>query len=68
MNIKTLTLLCFATATFVGCDSRIDAVNLKMAEIRYKMYDKNNPVLSGNKITNHENHANKRILVIFFFL
>ena len=34
MNIKTLTLLCFATATFVGCDSRIDAVNLKMAEIR----------------------------------
>ncbi len=34
MNIKTLTLLCFATATIVGCDSRIDAVNLQMAEIR----------------------------------
>ncbi len=39
-----------------------------MAEIRYKMYDKNNPVLSGNKITNPENHAMKRIFGIFFFL
>jgi type IV pilus assembly protein PilP len=34
MKIKTLMLLCFATATFVGCDSKIDEVNLQMAEIR----------------------------------
>ncbi|WP_163121585.1 pilus assembly protein PilP [Acinetobacter portensis] len=34
MNIKTLTLICLSTAIVVGCDSRIDAVNLQMAEIR----------------------------------
>lgn len=34
MNIKTLTLICLSTAIVVGCDSRIDEVNLQMAEIR----------------------------------
>lgn len=34
MNIKTLMLIGLSATLFVGCDSRIDEVNLKMAEIR----------------------------------
>ena len=34
MNLKNLTLICFIGFAIVGCDSRIDAVNKQMAEIR----------------------------------
>jgi type IV pilus assembly protein PilP len=34
MKVKTLTLMCLASFALIGCESQIDEVNLKMAEIR----------------------------------